>query len=65
MNFPSYVGAIRVVRAYADRALLATGSTMLFGSCTSGHQLIREGVTLTIKGVVNPDNDTIEVTHVE
>ena len=65
VNFPSFLGAIQVVRAYADRALLATGNTILFGSCTEGHHLIREGVTLTIKGVVNPDNDTIEVSHVE
>ena len=58
------MGAIQVLKAYADRALLATGNTILFGSCTKGHELIRAGVTLTIKGVVNSENDVIEVTAV-
>ena len=64
-RFPTFVGAIQVLKAYADRALLATGNTILFGSCTKGHHLIKSGVTLTIKGVVNSEDDVIEVTEVD
>ena len=60
-DLPRYAGSVRVTKVYGDRALLATGNTILFGDCTIGHNLIVEGATVSINGVINPSSKCIEV----
>ncbi len=60
-DLPRYSGSVKVVEVYGDRAVLATGNTILFGSCTSGRHLILKGTTISINGAINPSNKCIEV----
>ncbi len=61
IDLPRYSGSVRVVKVYADRALLVTGNTILFGGCTQGKSLIVAGATISISGAINPANKCIEV----
>ena len=60
-DLPRYAGSVRVMKIYGDRALLATGNTILFGDCTVGRNYILEGATVSINGVINPASKCIEV----
>lgn len=60
-DLPRYSGSVRIVEVYGDRAVLATGNTILFGACTKGRTEIVRGVTISISGVINPSNKCIEV----
>lgn len=46
---------------FADRALLVTGNTILFGACTKGRENILQGATVSIEGAINPNSKCIEV----
>lgn len=61
IDLPRYSGSVRIVRVYEDRALLVTGNTILFGSCTTGRHIIKEGATISIWGAINPLSKCIEV----
>jgi hypothetical protein len=58
---PRYAGSVKVDKVYGDRALLATGNTILWGSCSQGAQAITAGSTITISGAINPSSKCIEV----
>ena len=58
---PRYAGSVKVDKVYGDRALLATGNTILWGSCSQGAQVITAGSTITISGAINPSSKCIEV----
>lgn len=60
-SLPRYSGSVKVVKVYSDRALLITGNTILFGSCTVGKAAIVVGSTITIQGSINPLSKCIEV----
>ena len=60
-DLPRYSGSVKVTEVYTDRAILATGNTILFGSCTKGAEVILKGVTINISGVINPSTKCIEV----
>jgi hypothetical protein len=60
-DLPRYSGSVRIVEVFGDRALLATGNTILYGACTQGRHLILRGATLSISGVINPSTKAIEV----
>ena len=65
IHLPVFVGSVRIGRVFADRALLTTGNTILFGSCTQGVNLVVEGATVTIRGAVNAESNSIEVVEVK
>jgi hypothetical protein len=52
---------VKIIEVYGDRAVLATGNTILLGSCTQGRQVIVKGTTVNIVGAINPSNKCIEV----
>lgn len=60
-DLPKYSGSVQIKSVFNDRALLATGNTILFGSCTQGKKDIVANVTINIQGVINPNNQCIEV----
>lgn len=60
-DLPRYSGSVKVVEVYGDRAVLATGNTILFGACTVGRTVIIKGSTISIAGAINPSNKCIEV----
>lgn len=65
IDLPRYSGSVRIVKVYEDRALLTTGNTILYGSCTHGRQVIKVGSTISIWGAINPLNKCIEVYRAE
>jgi hypothetical protein len=65
VDLPRYSGSVRVLKVYTDRALLVTGNTILFGSCTAGRQTIQAGSTVSIWGAINPLSKCIEVYKAE
>lgn len=65
IDLPRYSGSVRIVKVYEDRALLVTGNTILFGGCTAGRQIIKEGATISIWGAINPLSKCIEVYKAE
>ena len=58
-SLPRYSGSVKVQEVYSDRAVLATGNTILFGSCTHGSNLIVKGSTINIDGAINPSSKCI------
>jgi len=60
-DLPRYAGSVKVLKVYGDRALLVTGNTILWSSCSQGAKVIAEGVTITISGAINPSSKCIEV----
>jgi len=60
-DLPRYAGSVKITSVYGDRAVLATGNTILFGSCTQGRERLSVGVTVSIQGVINPSSKCIEV----
>jgi hypothetical protein len=60
-DLPRYAGSVKITAVYGDRAILATGNTILFGGCTQGKDKIIANVTINIQGVINPSSKCIEV----
>lgn len=60
-GLPLYSGSVQVQQVFADRALLVTGNTILFGACTQGREYIVQGSTINIDGAINPASKCIEV----
>jgi hypothetical protein len=60
-DLPRYSGSVKVQAVYADRAVLVTGNTILFGACTQGKEVIVQGSTVNIDGAINPTSKCIEV----
>jgi hypothetical protein len=61
LDLPRYSGSVKVQQVYADRAILVTGNTILFGACTQGKSAIVVGSTINIDGAINPSSKCIEV----
>jgi hypothetical protein len=60
-DLPRYAGSVKITAIYGDRAILATGNTILYGGCTQGRDKLAVGVTVNIQGVINPASKCIEV----
>ena len=52
-ELPRYSGTVKIVSTHGDRAVIATGNTILIGGCTQGKERLVSGSTVTIVGAIN------------